>query len=197
MQFRKQVIAALFAATAGAGAVNTANAALVATIAGSDCSGVFGQGFENCQIPAQYSDDPSPIIAKFNFNANGSAGLIEINSLFPTVTADDFSIAFNSSGVGSFTYFPDAGDPLITFYVAKGGPNFNLFSNDDDPNSGSFFTPVNGGGNSAGLSHISFYDTGADVGGSPPQEIPEPGTLGLLGLAMAGAAFTARRRRKD
>lgn len=43
-----------------------------------------------------------------------------------------------------------------------------------------------------GLSHIALYGKG---GKEPPEEIPEPGVLGLLGL-LALAAGVAMRRRK-
>ena len=42
-----------------------ASATLIATIAGNDCAGVFGQGFANCKIPGQYDPNQSPVIIKF------------------------------------------------------------------------------------------------------------------------------------
>ena len=118
----------------------TASAALIDTIEGNDCSGVFGQGFANCRVPSQYDPNQTPIIIKFEFNDDGIVTNVEINSgLFPTIDGDEFDFLFTGTGTGSWTYTPGAGDPLINFYVAKGGPNFNLFSNDGDPNSGDFF----------------------------------------------------------
>ena len=43
-----------------------------------------------------------------------------------------------------------------------------------------------------GLSNIVWFNSGSK---NPPEEIPEPGLLGLLGLAFAGMGFAARRRR--
>ena len=161
---------------------------VLATIAGNDCSGVFGTGFANCKVPAQYSANQSPVIAKFDVDTSSW----EFNSaLFPGVDATDFTLVINAGGTGTWTYSPEATDPLITFFVAKGGPNFNLFANGGAPNSGTWVTPTNpANGQPFGLSHITFYDTGA----RPPLEIPEPGTLALVGLAMLGAGAVRRRK---
>jgi hypothetical protein len=171
-----------------AAASTTAQAAFVKTFTGNDCSGEFGQGFDNCKTPFEYGS--SPVIAKFNFNDAGTVSTSEINtSLFPSVTGDEWTFAFGIGGTGTWTYNPAGNDPLITYYVAKGGSSFNLFSNDGDPNSGGWFTPTNGGGNPAGLSHLTFYDTGV----RPPQEeVPEPASLALLGLGLLGVVASRR-----
>jgi hypothetical protein len=46
------------------------------------------------------------------------------------------------------------------------------------------------GGNGCGLSHLSLYNPG----GIPPNEVPEPASLALLGLGMAAVAFIRRRK---
>jgi hypothetical protein len=174
------LVMALSASTASA-------ATLIATIDGNDCSGVFGQGFGNCAIPSQYDPDMSPIIAKFNFNDDGTVSSQELNqALFPTIDGSEFS--FDGPAM-TWTYNRGAGDPVITFFVAKGGDAFNLFQADDEL-SDNWWTPLNNGGNPAGLSHLSFYDTdGGDT------DVPEPLSVALLGIGLLGAALAQRMRR--
>ena len=165
------------------------------TFDGNDCAGVFGIPFANCKIPGNIDPDQSPIVIKFNFD-DGTPGAVEINSgLFPSITGGEFSIVFLGDGpTGTWTYTPGPDDPGITFWVAKGGPSFNLFTDDsgDPVTTGTWFTPLvgNNGGNPSALSHISFYDTE----GGPPTETPEPGTLLLAGAALAALGMMRRRR---
>ena len=163
-----------------------ASADFIQTFPGNDCSGVFGQGFANCKIPENIYPNESPIIIKFELNTGGTFST-EINSgLFPTIDGSEFDFDFTGSGAtGTWTYTPGAGDPGINFFVAKGGPNFNLFSNLGDPLTDDWFTPLNPGGNMAGLSHLSFYDTGGQV--------PAPTTLLLLGAGLVAAGLARRR----
>ena len=170
-----------------------ASAALVDTIEGNDCAGVFGQGFSNCVIPSQYDPNETPVIIKFNFSG-GDFTVDEINSgLFPTIDGSEFSFtATGEGGIGTWTYNPGADDPLINFFVAKGGPNFNLFSNLGDPNSDDWSTPINSANNQPfGLSHLTFYDEG---GGG---QVPEPTTLLLLGAGLFAAGYARRRVKRD
>jgi hypothetical protein len=170
-----------------------ADSVLITSLSGNDCSGVFGQGFRNCAIPDTYDPDNTPAIIKFN--ANGSVS--EVNDdLFPTISGSEFSFSFGANGTGSWVYSPGAGDPssLVSFFVAKGGPGFNLFS--VTGNGGSWVTPTNpANGRPFGLSHLTFYNGG--LGSVPPDAppVPEPATLLLVGGGLAAASRLRRLRR--
>lgn len=156
----------------------------IATIPGNDCAGVFGQPFSACTIPSTYDPDMTPAIIKFNPDGT----VAERNILFPTIDGSEFSFTFNDDGTGSWTFTPGTDDPatLVSFFVAKGGNSFNLFSVDSNgPNS--WFTPTNGGGGMAGLSHLTFYEGAAD------NVVPEPGTWLLVGSGL----MAARRWRRN
>lgn len=162
----------------------------IATIEGNDCAGVFGRPFSLCSVPSTYDPSTSPVIIKFNSDGTVS----EINTeLFPTITGDEFSFSFADQGkTGTWTYTPGTDDPstLVTFFVAKGGDSFNLFSVDGNgPNS--WFTPLNNGGQVAGLSHLTFYDGASD------NVVPEPGTWFLVGSGLLAARRWRRNRQAE
>jgi hypothetical protein len=51
------------------------------------------------------------------------------------------------------------------------------------------------GGNQKAISHMDLFVT-TTTGGPPPQEIPEPGALALMGVGLAGMWASGRRKRQ-
>jgi len=165
-----------------------AQAAFIQTIDGNDCAGVFGQGFDNCVVPADPANgipNATPIVVKFDFSTDGLVSATTVSPLFPTIDGSEFSFSLTGDGSGTWTYTPGAGDPALLAFVAKGGNAFNLFSTLGEYTDVEFYTPDNASGGPAGLSHLSFYDTG-------DMRLPEPGTLVLLGLGLLVLGIVVR-----
>ncbi len=151
------------------------------TVAGNDCSGVFGQGFENCKIPANIDPNESP-----------DHHQVQLHRAMCRASRDQFAVSVDrrhqvhfqlehrrrQPGLGLTTGAGRSGDQ---FLCREGWTRrFNLFSNLGDPNSDGGLHRRIQAANRLHLSHVSFYDTGT------PVQVPEPGSLALLGARAAG-----------
>ena len=112
-----------------------------------------------------------------------------------TNVSSSFSLSFTQSGSGGTWSIDSAAwsqyeNLALGFKFGTGNrpDEWFVFTLADLVSSGNW-TFFNVGGRGGGLSHLTLYASGE-------RSVPEPGTLGLLGLGLAGMAAGMRRRRK-
>jgi hypothetical protein len=101
---------------------------------------------------------------------------------------------------GTWTFNPGTSSYIVAFLEINAGSKGLLYDVDPDAYTGFWDTNdiVVGRGNHPDLSHLDFWGLTTTGGGGPGGgDIPEPGTLALLGTALAGLGAVTRRKRKS
>ena len=172
---------------------------------GNPCQGI---SFANCYASpvgtvAGPGEGRTPAVIKFE---NG--GGFEVSSMFANlIDGTEFDIDLSDSGILTFTYSPDAGDPMLTYFSIKQSNEFALFfeqggflgGTEYSFDTGDLFFNKNGNPQ-PGFSNLVFYDTkgpGGGTGGGGGGAVPEPGTWAMMLLGFGGMGVAMRRRRRS
>jgi hypothetical protein len=210
-------------ATLGGFASATAYASISVTnsVAGFGYNAVASQG---SRTQGYFSSPQTPGRVVFNFEVSGSQStpydlaLGRLDFLARTLTPgssffDVFgpdALAAVGAGNYSFTYIGSTADPLdILFYAAAAVVTQNPYGNVPG---GVNFTAFADFASTFNLTSIELYEAGGqritdwtltdlatnqvvfDQDGRVTAQAPEPATIALLGIGLAGLAFTRRRR---
>ncbi|MCH8504830.1 MAG: PEP-CTERM sorting domain-containing protein [Ectothiorhodospiraceae bacterium] len=139
-------------------------------LTGNPMNDLFLTGEGTDYVPAGKSDEPANNPFMIQYTQNGSEGTWSFDSSFwDTYASGAIGFKFGTGNQPDewFVYSLGSG-------VSSGAWEF-----------------VNVFGRGGGLSHVNLYGKGT------PTAVPEPTTLGLLGLGLVGLGLAARRRRQN
>jgi hypothetical protein len=134
------------------------------------------------QIDALFDDLGDPWFLEGVLTNVGSNDLL-------TVTADSWGIDVDGNWYLNASFWSTYSRAVITMHVGQGGGNPDAFAWLITPGTeAGVFSYERIAGTGGGLGNLSLFGSGE------PLRVPEPGTLALLGLGLAGLALTRRRK---
>jgi hypothetical protein len=134
------------------------------------------------QIDALFDDLGDPWIQEGVLTAVGSNDLL-------TVTADSWGVDIEGTWSLLPSFWSTYSRAVITMHVGNGGGNPDAFAWLITPGTETgFFSYERIAGTGGGLGNLTLFGSGE------PLSVPEPGTLVLLGLGLAGFGLSRRHK---